>query len=91
VEADRRKDDLHRCLHGSIPLPSLLEVRQRMALSQQDLAKLARVSAGTIRLLENGRRGSYPATLRKLAGALCVAPQELMQKPRPEREEHASR
>jgi len=54
-----------------------------MALSQRQLAERAGVSANTVRLLENGRRGSYPATVRKLAGALCVAPAELMREPLP--------
>jgi len=58
-----------------------------MALSQRQLAELAGVSANTVRLLEAGRRGSYPATARKLACALGVAPEELTQGHRPEQEE----
>lgn len=38
----------------------------------------AGVSANTVRMPENGRRGSYPTTARKLADALGVAPAELV-------------
>jgi len=57
-----------------------------MALSQRQLAELAGVSPNTIRLLESGQRGSYPATARKLAEALGVSPEELTREPRPGRE-----
>ena len=36
--------------------------------------------------LENGLRGAYPVTLRKLAAALGVSPAELVREPRPGQE-----
>jgi len=77
VEQDLRKVDPEQCQARSIPLPALRAVRRSAALSQQQLAEIAGVSANTVRLLENGRRGSYPTTVRKLALALGVAPVEL--------------
>jgi transcriptional regulator with XRE-family HTH domain len=61
-----------------IPLPYLREIRQSRGLSQKDLGELARVSSGTIYRLENGLRGAYPGTVRKLATALGVAPEVLL-------------
>jgi hypothetical protein len=37
-----------------------------------------------VRLLENGRRGSYPTTVQKLASALGVSPAHLVGDRRPE-------
>jgi len=62
----------------SIPLPCLRKLRQRKGLSQKELGELARVSPGTVYRVENGLRGAYPGTVRKLATALEVAPEELM-------------
>lgn len=90
MERDRRKEEREqRWLHRSIPLPGLRAARRRAALSQRQLAELAGVSANTVRLIESGRRGSYPSTVQKLASVLCVSPDELMLEDRPEREEHA--
>ena len=71
-EGDRR----HR-IRG-IPLPYLRELRQSKGLSQRGLGELARVSSGTVYRLENGLRGAYPGTVRKLAAALRVAPEVLL-------------
>ena len=68
----------------STPLPSLRRLRQRRALTQRELGKAAEVSPGTVFRLEVGLRGAYPATVRKLAAALGVAPSELVRGPRPE-------
>jgi transcriptional regulator with XRE-family HTH domain len=62
----------------SIHLPYLRELRQRRGLSQKELGELARVSPGTVYRVENGLRGAYPGTVRKLATALEVAPEELL-------------
>jgi DNA-binding XRE family transcriptional regulator len=59
-------------------LPQLRRLRQRRALSQRDLAKLADVTERTIRRLETGETNSRPSTTRKLAKALRVRPEELM-------------
>jgi transcriptional regulator with XRE-family HTH domain len=91
VERGRRKVDQERCRHRSILLPALRAARRSMALSQRQLAEMAGVSANTVHLLEGGRRGCYPGTLRKLASALGVAPAELVRESRPGPGEHASR
>jgi transcriptional regulator with XRE-family HTH domain len=64
--------------YRGIPLPYLKEVRQSKGLSQRELAELARVSTGTVYRVESGLRGAYPGTVRKLATALEVAPEELV-------------
>jgi transcriptional regulator with XRE-family HTH domain len=68
-----------------IYLPYLRELRRRRGLSQKELGELARVSPGTIYRVENALRGAYPGTLRKLAAALGVAPEELLHGKRSQR------
>jgi transcriptional regulator with XRE-family HTH domain len=67
-----------RYRNRSIHLPYLRALRQRRGLSQKELGELARVSPGTVYRVENGLRGAYPGTVRKLATALEVAPEELL-------------
>jgi transcriptional regulator with XRE-family HTH domain len=67
-----------RYRNRSIHLPYLRELRQRRGLSQKELGELARVSPGTVYRVENGLRGAYPGTVRKLATAFEVAPEELL-------------
>ena len=67
-----------RSRNRSIHLPYLRELRRRRRLSQKELGEVARVSPGTVYRLENGLRGVYPGTLRRLAMALEVAPEELL-------------
>jgi len=67
-----------RYRNRSIHLPYLRTLRQRRGLSQKELGDLARVSSGTIYRVENALRGAYPGTVRKLATALEVAPEELL-------------
>jgi transcriptional regulator with XRE-family HTH domain len=55
----------------------LRELRDRAALSQEDLAEKSGVSRGTIADLEAGKRPARPSTRRKLAKALGVQPDEL--------------
>ena len=57
--------------------PRLRELRERAALSQEDLAKRSGVSRATIADLEADKRPARPSTRRKLAKALEVAPHEL--------------
>ena len=64
--------------YRSIPLPYLREVRRSKGLSQRELGELARVSSGTVYRIENGLRGAYPGTVRKLATALGVTPEALV-------------
>jgi transcriptional regulator with XRE-family HTH domain len=67
-----------RYRNRSIHLPCLRELRQRRGLSQRELGEMGRVSSGTVYRLENGLRGAYPGTVRKLATALRVAPEALL-------------
>ncbi len=54
----------------------LREIRERLALSQVDVAQRAHVSPATVTRLEAGH-DAHPSTLRKLAEALGVTPAEL--------------
>jgi transcriptional regulator with XRE-family HTH domain len=63
----------------SVLLPGLRQARQRLGLSQRDLGTLASVAKGTIWELENGRRGSYPRTLRRLTKALATEITDLIE------------
>ena len=63
----------------STPLPGLAAHRRRRGLTQRQLGQLARVAHTTVQQLESLRRGAYPQTLRKLAIALGVTPEELLQ------------
>jgi transcriptional regulator with XRE-family HTH domain len=58
-------------------MATLRELRESNALSQRDLARLARVSVNTILDLEKSRRRPRPSTRRKLAKALKVLPRDI--------------
>ncbi len=77
---DRGKDsqEQQRYENRSIPLARLRDLRRSRGLSQRELGELARVSSGTVYRLENRLRGAYPGTVRKLACALGVAPEDLL-------------
>jgi transcriptional regulator with XRE-family HTH domain len=84
MEEVPRKEEQQGCPNRSIPLCSLRELRQSRGLTQRGLGQLAKVSPGTVYKLENGLRGTYPATVRKLAAALEVLPADLVRERRPE-------
>jgi transcriptional regulator with XRE-family HTH domain len=52
------------------------------ALTQQKLSRISGVSQDTISDLERGEREAQPRTIRKLAKALKVEPEELMREER---------
>ena len=60
------------------PLPGLGAHRRQRGLTQRQLGELAGVAHTTVQRLESLKRGAYPRTVRKLAGALGVAPEELL-------------
>jgi transcriptional regulator with XRE-family HTH domain len=62
----------------STPLPGLAAHRRRQGLTQRQLGELSGVAHTTVQRLESLKRGAYPHTLRKLATALGVAPEELL-------------
>src|ERR671910_3290766 len=63
---------------GSTPLAALAAHRRRQGLTQRQLGELAGVAHTTVQQLESLKRGAYPQTLRKLASALGIAPEELL-------------
>jgi transcriptional regulator with XRE-family HTH domain len=68
----------------STPLPALAAHRRRRGLTQRQLGELAGVAHTTVQRLEALNRGAYPQTLRKLATALGVAPEELLHREKPQ-------
>ena len=85
MSQDHSREDQGRYRNRSIPLPRLRELRHSRGLSQRELGQLARVSSGTVYRLENGLRGAYPGTVRKLASALKVTPADLVDRKNTER------
>jgi transcriptional regulator with XRE-family HTH domain len=57
----------------------LKALRHRRVLTLRELEQRSGVAYNTIWHLENGKRGAQPRTLRKLARALDVEPEELVQ------------
>lgn len=56
----------------------LRELRRRRVLTLEELAQEAGVGRNTIWRLEHGVMGAQPRTIRKLAKALNVEPEELV-------------
>ena len=59
-------------------LPALAAHRRRRGLTQRQLGELAGVAHTTVQRLESLKRGAYPQTLRKVATAIGIAPEELL-------------
>jgi transcriptional regulator with XRE-family HTH domain len=62
-----------------VKLVRLRAVRERRALTQQQLAEKAGISRPTLTRIEACLQDPYPTTVRKLAEALGVDPVDLMQ------------
>ena len=62
-----------------VKLTRLKDVRQRKALTQQQLAERAGVNRVTIARIEGGKDEPFPTTVRKVADALGVEPEELLE------------
>jgi transcriptional regulator with XRE-family HTH domain len=62
-----------------VKLTRLRDVRQRKALTQQQLAERAGVNRVTIARIEGGKDEPFPTTVRKVADALGVEPDDLME------------
>jgi transcriptional regulator with XRE-family HTH domain len=60
-----------------IDVVKLRELRQRRVLTLRELEARSGVAYNTIWRLENGKGGAQPRTIRKLAAALGVEPEEL--------------
>lgn len=74
----KHEEDLAKWSGRSIPLLNLRTLRQGSGLSQRELGDRAGVSPGTVYRLENGLRGAYPQTMKKLASALGTPPEDLV-------------
>ncbi len=57
---------------------NLRRLRELRALSQRELALQAKLSVTTVNRIETGQRKPMPKTVRKLAEALGVTPEELL-------------
>ncbi len=56
----------------------LRAVRERLLVTQAELAERTGIAEATISRIENGMQRPRISTVRKLAGALGVAPEELI-------------
>jgi transcriptional regulator with XRE-family HTH domain len=61
-----------------VDMARLRELRRRRVLTLEELAEKAGVGRNTIWRLEHGVMGAQPRTIRKLAKALEVEPEELV-------------
>ena len=61
-----------------VDVAKLRELRRRRVLTLEELANKAGVGRNTIWRLEHGVMGAQPRTIRKLAKALDVEPEELV-------------
>ena len=59
-------------------MQKLRELRRRRVLTLRELEEESGVSYNTIWRIENGYREARPSTIRKLATALGVEPEELV-------------
>ncbi|MFC1991700.1 helix-turn-helix domain-containing protein [Chloroflexota bacterium] len=57
---------------------NLRRMRELRALSQRELAVRAKLSVTTVNRIETGQRKAMPRTVRKLAEALGVTPEQLL-------------
>lgn len=60
-----------------VKVTRLKSLRQRKALTQQELADKAGVTRSTVARVEGGEKEPFPTTIRKLADALGVKPEDL--------------
>lgn len=65
----------------SVPLPNLRNLRQGRGYTQRQLSELAGVAHTSVQQLETAKRGGYPRTIRRIADALGVSPQDLRDRP----------
>ena len=74
-----RQEPTRSYANRGIYLPGLRPARQRLGLTQRQLATRANLGQGTVSKLERSERGAYPQTLQKLAVALGVPPADLVE------------
>jgi len=56
----------------------LKRARKRRLMTQLELGRAARLGENTVPRLERGEHTPYPSTIRKLAAALGVEPEEIL-------------
>ncbi len=61
-----------------VDVAKLRELRRRRVLTLEELAEKAGVGRNTIWRLEHGVMGAHPRTIRKVAKALDVEPEDLV-------------
>ena len=61
-----------------VNVQKLKELRRRRVLTLRELEDRSGVSYNTIWRIENGHREARPSTIRKLAAALKVEPEDLV-------------
>jgi transcriptional regulator with XRE-family HTH domain len=61
-----------------VDVQKLRDLRRRRVLTLEELAQKAGVGRNTVWRLEHGVMGAQPRTIRKLAKALGVEPEELV-------------
>jgi transcriptional regulator with XRE-family HTH domain len=61
-----------------VDMAKLRELRHRRVLTLHELEDRSGVAYNTIWRLENGKTGAQPRTIRKLAAALGVEPEDLV-------------
>jgi transcriptional regulator with XRE-family HTH domain len=61
-----------------VNVQKLRELRRRRVLTLRELEEESGVSYNTVWRIENGYREARPSTIRKLAAALGVEPEELV-------------
>jgi transcriptional regulator with XRE-family HTH domain len=61
-----------------VNMARLRDLRRRRVLTLEELAEKAGVGRNTVWRLEHGLMGAQPRTIRKLAKALDVEPEELV-------------
>ena len=63
---------------SEVDVAKLKELRRRRVLTLHELGDRSGVAYNTVWRLENGKTGAQPRTIRKLAKALGVEPEELV-------------
>lgn len=63
---------------SGLALPYLRAYRHKAFLSQSELAKMAGLASSTISFLENGDSKASRSAIRRLAEALKITPQQLI-------------
>jgi transcriptional regulator with XRE-family HTH domain len=58
-------------------MPKLKEIRLKKFLSQPELSKMTKMAVSTINRIEQGKQMPQLRTIRKLANALGVQPEEI--------------